>query len=254
MLFDKKELKLMQAVILAGGMGTRLRSVVNNIPKVLAPVEGRPFLAWILDELVLDGFNNICLATGYLGNQIFTAFGNSHRCDGRIASIVYSHENESLGTGGAIRLALHQLSDKPTFVLNGDTFLRPDWYRMSALHTEQNSHLTIAVRQVEDISRYGGIEIDDGGIVSFNEKKRKGPGFINAGVYLLDSSIFKSIPQSIKTFSLEKDVIEANLRKLKPCSFVTDSPFLDIGIPEDFLYAPKFLSAHCRSYHTFGIT
>lgn len=253
MLFDEKEPKLMQAIILVGGLGTRLRSVVNNVPKVLAPVGGRPFLAWLLDGLVLDGFKVICLATGYLGNQIFNEFGNSHRCGPQSAAIVYSHEAEPIGTGGAIRLALHQLSEKSTFVLNGDTFLRPDWYRMSDLHAEQKSHLTIAVRHVEDVSRYGGVEINEGVVVSFREKKRNGPGFINAGVYLLDRCIFDCIPETFAPFSIEQDVIEAHLHQLTPRAFVTDSPFLDIGIPEDLLYAPEFLLAHCPSYRAFDI-
>lgn len=242
MLSDEKEPQPMQAIILAGGLGTRLRSVVNNVPKVLAPVGGRPFLAWVLDGLVRDGFKVICLATGYLGNQIFSEFGNSHRCGLHSATILYSHEAEPLGTGGAIRLALHQLPEKPTFVLNGDTFLRPDWCRMSDLHAEQKSHISIAVRHVEDVSRYGGVEINQGVIVSFREKKRNGPGFINAGVYLLDRSIFDCIPETFTTFSIEQDVIEAFLHQLTPRAFVTESPFLDIGIPEDFLYASKFLA------------
>lgn len=241
----------MQAIILAGGLGTRLRSVVNNMPKVLAPVGGRPFLAWVLDGLVLDGFKVICLATGYLGNKIFNEFGYSHHCGSQSAAILYSHEATPLGTGGAIRLALHQLSEKPTFVLNGDTFLRPDWSRMCNLYAKQKSHLIISVRHVEDVSRYGEIEINEGVVVSFREKQRIGSGFINTGVYLLDHSTLDVIPETLSTFSFEQDVIGAHLHQLTPRAFVTDSPFLDIGTPEDFLNAHEFLMAHFRVHEKF---
>ena len=236
----------MQAIVLAGGYGTRLRDVVSDIPKVLAPVMGRPFLAWMLDELVLDGFGTICIATGYLGEKISTAFGYSHRCGNRAAAITYSHEEVPLGTGGAVRRALDTLPDEATFVLNGDTFLRPYWERMRATQVAYKSRLTIAVRQVDNVSRYGVVDIEDGVIVGFGEKTRRGPGYISAGVYLLDRSTFSDLPAETRAFSMERDVISARLEQIKPRAFLTHTPFLDIGVPEDFSCAPQFIAANSR--------
>jgi len=237
----------MQAVILAGGLGTRLRSVVADRPKVLAPVAGRPFLAWILDELSQTGFDTICLATGYLGEQVEAMFGDQHRPNiDSCARLVYSREVTPLGTGGAIRQALRILPQAPTFVLNGDTFIRPNWRGMMALHQAANARLTIAVRHVEDVARYGAVEVIDGHVRAFGEKVSSGPGWINAGVYLLNSRIFDLIPPDLSSFSMEGSVIGTHLAALQPSAFVTDGPFLDIGIPDDFSRASLFMQQAMR--------
>ncbi|HEY9063666.1 MAG TPA: sugar phosphate nucleotidyltransferase [Burkholderiaceae bacterium] len=233
----------MQAIILAGGLGTRLRSVVADRPKVLAPVAGRPFLAWMLDDLVRAGFESVCLATGYLAEQIEEALGHEHVVvdAARSARLIYSHEDVPLGTGGAVWQALRHFSDKPTFVLNGDTYVRPDWRQMLSYHEAQRSRLTIGVRQVEDTSRYGAVEIIDGRITAFGEKACIGRGLINAGVYLVQSDTFAPLSTTTNSFSLERDLIGTHIAKLQPRAWLIDSPFLDIGVPEDFQRAEAFL-------------
>ena len=233
----------MQAIILAGGLGTRLRSVVADRPKVLAPVAGRPFLAWLLDDLVRAGFETVCLATGHLAEQIEDTLGSLHAVPdaSQSAKLLYSREEAPLGTGGAVRMALRKLTDKPTFVLNGDTYVRPDWQQMLACHETRRSRLTIGVRQVDDTSRYGAVETAGDRVTSFGEKMRSGPGLINAGVYLLQTETFAPLNPARDSFSIERDLIAAHIPDLQPKAWLIDSPFLDIGVPEDFQRAEAFL-------------
>ncbi|MCE1183843.1 MAG: NTP transferase domain-containing protein [Rhodocyclales bacterium] len=238
-----------QAVVLAGGLGTRLRSVVADIPKVLAPVGQRPFIHWILDSLVDDGFSEICLAIGYLGDAVRAACGSKHlSLRGNAAAIVYSSEDAPLGTGGAIYRALGQLADRPTFVLNGDTFLRPDWNAMLHERSIAGAPLVIAVREVPDVSRFGAVDIRDGRIVAFGEKMLQGRGYINAGVYLLQRSIFAGLRESDSRFSMEQDLIAARLTELRPVAYITNSDFLDIGVPDDYARANDFLAKHLPDF------
>ncbi len=244
----------MQAVILVGGLGTRLRPVLADRPKCLAPVRGRPFLAWVLDDLAAAGFDTVCLATGHLGEQIRDTFGERHAPppSSRAAaplSIVYSHEDTPLGTGGAVRQALRALPARPSFVLNGDTFVRPDWSAMAALHRARASRLTIAIRHVDDVARYGAVTVEGDRIVGFGEKSRAGPGWISAGVYLmepdlLDADTPDAVAPAAASFSLETAVIAAHLARLRPVAYPSDSPFLDIGIPDDLARADAFLDAY----------
>ena len=182
------------AAILAGGLGTRLRSVVADRPKVLAEVRGRPFLMYLLDQLAAAGLRCVVLCTGYLGEQVQAAFGDSYGS----LQLVYSQEPESLGTAGALRLALPLFKSDSVLVLNGDSFcdinLRDFW----SWHFRQNAKATLLLTEMSDTRRYGRVHVDNNGLViSFEEKgDDSGSGWINAGVYLLRHSLFLTIPGS----------------------------------------------------------
>jgi D-glycero-alpha-D-manno-heptose 1-phosphate guanylyltransferase len=227
----------MQAIILAGGLGTRLRSVVPDLPKPMAPVAGRPFLAWVLDDLVEAGFESTVLAVGYRHEAIREHFGISYRG----MALRYSIEDAPLGTGGAIRLAADHVTERPVFVLNGDTYLELDYRAMLDAHRQARVSLSVAVCSVHDVSRYGALELEAGHLHGFLEKGRAGPGFINAGVYLLSSDILRQIPAG-EPFSFEQQLLVPRIGELLPLAFHTGGRFIDIGIPEDFERAQQLFT------------
>jgi D-glycero-alpha-D-manno-heptose 1-phosphate guanylyltransferase len=226
-----------QAIILAGGLGTRLKSVVPDLPKPMAPVAGRPFLAWVLDRLIDAGFDRAVLAVGYRHEVIRDHFGDDYRG----MALRYSIEDTPLGTGGAIRLAADQVTALPVFVLNGDTYLELDYGAMLAAHRQSRASLSVAVCRVSDVSRYGALEFEGDHIHGFLEKGRAGPGFINAGVYLFSSEILRQIPVGV-SFSFEQQLLVPHVGELRPLAFLTAGRFIDIGIPEDFERAQKLLA------------
>lgn len=222
--------KIRQAVVLAGGLGTRLRTVVQDLPKPMAPVNGRPFLEYVLDELNDFGIEEIVLAVGYKFEIIRAHFGHHYRS----LTISYSIENEPLGTGGGIRQAFDLLYDEPAFVLNGDTLFKVDLANMADFHVQSNSDLTIALKPMENFDRYGTVEIEKSGrIAAFHEKKHCPKGLINGGIYLFSKSIFE-VENYPEKFSFEKDLLEKHMRDLKISGFLSDAYFIDIGIPEDY--------------------
>ncbi|MDD1649852.1 MAG: nucleotidyltransferase family protein [Methylococcaceae bacterium] len=227
----------MQAIVLAGGLGTRLRSVVPDLPKPMAPVAGRPFLAWVLDRLVEAGFESAVLAVGYRHEAIREHFGERYRG----LPLHYSVEATPLGTGGAIRLAADCVTERPVFVLNGDTYLELDYRAMQDAHRQARGSLSVAVCSVPDVSRYGALELEAGHLHGFLEKGRAGPGFINAGVYLLSSDILRQIPAG-EPFSFEQQLLVPRIGELRPLAFHTSGRFIDIGIPEDFERAQQLFT------------
>lgn len=232
----------MECIVLAGGRGTRLASVLGARPKPLADIGGRPFLEHLLDMLVGQGCSGLVLSVGYLAEQIVSHFGDSYRG----CPIRYAFEESPLGTGGAIRFALRQTSEDDVFVLNGDTLLDLDLAAMTAAHIAKGAQMTIALRRVPDVSRYGAVVTDaDKAIQTFGEKSAKGPGWINAGVWLIRRTIFENsdLPE---IFSFEADFIAKQLKRLRPVGFETDGYFIDIGIPEDLVRAQAGLSKRSR--------
>jgi D-glycero-alpha-D-manno-heptose 1-phosphate guanylyltransferase len=227
----------LQAVILAGGLGTRLRPVVGDTPKAMAPVAGRPFLEHVLADLAASGVRRAVLAVGYRREVISAHFGAEFRG----VSLDYSEEEEPLGTGGAVRRALRLAAPGPCLVLNGDTWLDLDHVAMVRAHVQAAAALTIAVRAVPDVARYGALEIHGGRVRAFREKAPSGPGFINAGVYVLGADLFEgvSLPAA---FSLERDVFVPRVRELAPLAFEATGRFIDIGVPEDFERAQRLLA------------
>ena len=219
----------MQAIVLVGGLGTRLRGVVDDVPKPMAPVEGRPFLALVLDQLVAAGFTTAIFAAGYRHEAIRDYFGESYRG----LALRYSVEREPLGTGGAMRLACEQADAPDVFVLNGDTYLELDFHAMMDAHVRAGSHLSMAICHVSDVTRYGALEIDDDIVQRFLEKGRSGPGWINAGTYVLGSDLRARLrPQG--AFSFENDLLAPQVASIRPLAFRSSGLFIDIGIPEDY--------------------
>jgi D-glycero-alpha-D-manno-heptose 1-phosphate guanylyltransferase len=233
---------MMQAIVLAGGLGTRLRSVVPELPKPMAPVAGRPFLAWVLDRLVDVGFERVVLAVGYRFEAIHAHFGDAYRG----MALAYSVESEPLGTGGAIRLAADHITAYPVFVLNGDTYLELDYRAMLAAHRQADARLSVAVCGVPDVGRYGALELEQDRIHGFLEKGRAGPGFINAGAYLLAADVLQRIPAG-EPFSFEQQLLVPRVRDMKPLAFATDGRFIDIGIPEDFARAQRLFAGEGKA-------
>ncbi len=222
----------MQAIILAGGFGTRLRSVLTDVPKPMAPIHDKPFLAYLIDYLSSQGVTDIVLSVHYLAEQIVSYFKNSY---GNVR-ISYAHEDEPLGTGGAIIHSLAAIDgSRPVFVLNGDTFLKLNYQEMYALHT-QGAQLTMSLRRVADCSRYGEVTTVNNIVTAFQEQGSARAGLINAGVYLFDSDIFQAytLPQH---FSFEKDFLFPGITALQPRAFVVDDYFIDIGVPADYARA-----------------
>lgn len=226
-----------QAIILAGGLGTRLREVLPDQPKCMAPVNGKPFLAFVLDNLIKQNISEVILSVGFRKAQIINYFGNSYHS----LQIKYSAENEPLGTGGAIKAAFQLCTDQDVFVVNGDTLFTPDLSAMQQVHATGFAAATIAVKFMADASRYGRVLFNhQGEITAFTEKSATAiAGWINGGVYLLNRNLLET--QKDYTFSLEKDVFEKMHPKFKMLAFKNDAFFLDIGIPEDLVKAQTLL-------------
>ena len=232
-----------EAVVLAGGLGTRLRSVVSDVPKAMAPIAGQPFLAYLLQFLAAQGIRRVVLAVGYRHETIRAWFGSRYHG----LELVYSVENEPLGTGGGLRLALPLVEGGFAFVLNGDTFLRLNYAAMAAtLEGHGALDLVVALREVPDAGRYGAVVVENGRIQGFQVRGTEGPGLINAGSYLMAQDIFQRYPMPAK-FSFESDFLEARCGELRPLAFQCDAPFIDIGIPEALAEAqtliPEWLGA-----------
>jgi len=219
---------LMEGIILAGGLGTRLRSRLSNLPKVMAPVAGRPFLEILLNRMVAAGCARIILSVGYLHRVISDAYGNSFQS----AELIYAVEETPLGTGGAIRLALGLTRESSILVLNGDTFLELDLRSFLDAHLAAGKPLSLAITEVTDVARYGGVLTDGDSVSGFVEKGRVGAGWINGGVYALQRE-FPWPDHLPRRFSFENDLLVPMVGSLKPLAFRCRGHFLDIGIPED---------------------
>ena len=233
----------MECVVLAGGMGTRLRSVVAELPKCLAPVAGRPFLAWLLDDLRGAGFDHIILSLGYRHEAVEDWVATLPGRD----SITFVVEKEPLGTGGGVRLALEQAREERVFVLNGDTYFGVDFRAMQSFHQQSGAKATLALKPMRDFDRYGEVLCDeDGSVTSFREKQPCGAGLINGGIYLLRRDALRAMPER---FSLEKDYFEPLAAAGALAGFRSDGYFIDIGIPEDYARAQRdFASGAWRPY------
>jgi D-glycero-alpha-D-manno-heptose 1-phosphate guanylyltransferase len=218
----------MEAIVLAGGFGTRLASRLHGLPKPMAPIAGRPFLEILLTQLRRSGCTRVLLSVGHQHTVIQDHFGASFGG----MSIDYVVESAPLGTGGAIRLALAQAREDSVLVLNGDTFLDADYAAMLRFHSSEGASVTLAVVHRDDVSRHGGVTIEGQRIVGFQEKGRSGPGTISAGTYVLARNLAWP-PALAEKFSIEFDFFVPEVARLRPAAFKVDGYFLDIGIPED---------------------
>jgi D-glycero-alpha-D-manno-heptose 1-phosphate guanylyltransferase len=222
------------AIVLAGGLGTRLRDVVSAVPKSMAPINGRPFLEYQLDYLISYGLKNFVLAVGYLNEKIINHFGTCYRG----ASIDYSIENLPLGTGGALSLALKHMEFGSDFlVLNGDTFFNIDLMQMVCKHESNMSAWTFAVFKSDDANRYTAITASETGqVTSFENKSKEKSFFVNGGIYLTNRDFVSSIlPPVLISQSLEIDIFPSMLSNdSKVFIYQSDAKFIDIGIPKDY--------------------
>lgn len=225
-----------EAILLTGGLGTRLRGISGDLPKTMLPVAGRPFLEHVVSSLVVQGFTRIVLAVGYKREKIREHFGS----DFNNTELIYSEEDTPLGTGGAVRRALKHVRGENVFVLNSDTWCQIDYSAMLHAHMTERSLLTMAVVTVEDIKRFGSVAIEAGRVLTFQEKGASGPGLINAGVYAMavDHLASAALPAS---FSLEREYIEPRIAELRPLAFPIQGTFIDIGVPADYERAQSIL-------------
>lgn len=229
----------MEAIILAGGLGTRLRKVIGDVPKPMAPVNGKPFLSYLFEWLRKYPVEKIIISAGYKSESIIEYFGGSFLG----IPVVYAIEEKPLGTGGAVLFALQESSCENILIVNGDTFFPIDLNRFCDYHTGSDSRITIALKRMKEFSRYGSVECLGNTITKFNEKKFCHEGLINGGIYLINREFLESrkLPD---TFSLEKDFLkkEAGSSLMKCMTF--DDIFLDIGIPEDYRRAASVLKSN----------
>jgi D-glycero-alpha-D-manno-heptose 1-phosphate guanylyltransferase len=222
------------AVLLVGGMGTRLRSVVPSSPKPLALVRGRPFLELLVRQLRHQGIRRLVMCTGHLAEQIENEFANGHNLD---VEIEYSKEPHPLGTGGAVKLAERYLQNTDDFlVMNGDSFLELDFHQLIHFHRQKGGLVSMAVMRVQDTHRYGTVQVDaDNRVIGFAEKTASDtPGLVNAGVYVFNRAVLDYIPEG--PASLERDVFP---RLLDHGMYAAKQygMFIDIGTPEDYARA-----------------
>jgi len=219
-----------KAVVLTGGLGTRLARVTGEIPKPMAPIGVRPFLEYLLDYLIEQNSEEAVLAVSYKWEVIREHFGSAYRG----MPLKYSVEDEPLGTGGAIRQALECLPDAEVVVLNGDTLFRVDLGSLANTHRNGMARLSIALKQVADCGRFGRVEVStDGVITDFLEKSTAGPGWVNGGLYMLNRRLFADFPMPAR-FSFERDLVEPNIDRIRPLAFQSNAYFIDMGIPEDY--------------------
>lgn len=226
-----RSMKDLPAVLLVGGLGTRLRPAVASQPKALATVGGRPFLELLVKQLTAQGIRELVMCTGYLADQIEQTFGDGSRFG---AVIRYSKEDIPIGTGGALKLAEIYLKGVSDFlVLNGDSFLELDFEDFQAFHRGKNAVATLAATEVANAGRYGTVQIGESGrIEAFREKTgEEKPGLVNAGVYLFARSVLTEIPEGPS--SLEKDIFP-RLLKQGMFAWKQKGMFIDIGTPEDY--------------------
>lgn len=232
--------ELMDALILAGGLGTRLRKTVPDMPKPMAPISNRPFLEHLLDYWIEQGVTRFILSVGYKRELIELHFGSAYRQ----CPVEYARESTPLGTGGGLLLGLKQASESVVLVLNGDTFFEVNLASMRACHESMQADVTVALRRIAQNDRYGEVALNADGIVTaFNAEASGNEGIINGGVYLIRPAALLELgyDPGVKV-ALEQDLFPALLKSGKRIvGFVTDANFIDIGIPEDYFRAVEVM-------------
>lgn len=232
------QLSELTIAVIAGGLGTRLRSVVADRPKALAEIHKLPFLAYLLDQLAAAGCRSVVLCTGYRGDQIAQTFGDNY---GPLR-LRYSQEQEPLGTAGALRLAMTDLHSDPVLVMNGDSYCGIDLNAYWEWHYRRHVVASMVLARVVCSGRYGAVRLDhDSCIAEFAEKQDNGEGWINAGIYLLGQRVLQSIPEGAGA-SLERDIFPKWIGR-GLYGYPSPSPFIDIGTPADFAAAETFFSS-----------
>ncbi len=226
-----------EAIILAGGLGTRLQPVISDKPKCMAPVAGKPFISYVINYLRKQGIEKFIFSVGYMHEIIEDYLKNTYAD----LSFKISLEDEPLGTGGAIKLACEKTSEKNVLICNGDTLFKINIDTLSEYHIKIESDCTLCLKPMSNVNRYGIVELNKNGLItSFKEKQFYHQGLINGGVYALNVTAFlkRDLPQK---FSFEKDYLEKNIEQKKIYGILQDEYFIDIGIPEDYERAQEEL-------------
>lgn len=224
-----------EGIILAGGFGTRLQSVVNDVPKSMAKVAGRPFLEYLFEYASNQQFDHIILSLGYKADIVIEWLKEQQQP----FNVSYVIENSPLGTGGAIKYAFEKVTAKEAFVINGDTFFDVDTHTLSQFHKTKQADISIALKPMTDFDRYGSVTVNNQQrIISFNEKQYCTEGLINGGIYIVNSELFQKTDLPEK-FSFEKDIMESYINNIGIYGLKQDNYFIDIGIPSDFEKANK---------------
>lgn len=232
-------MKVTEAIILAGGLGTRLRSAVPDLPKCMAPVAGKPFLSYVIDYYKKQGINRFVFSLGYM-HEVILDYLKKEYTDLDYSFVI---EEEPLGTGGAIRFACTEAITEAPLILNGDTLFHIQLKDVSDFHFESKAACTLSLKPMTDFDRYGVVELNqDGTIKDFKEKKFYTKGLINGGVYVLNRKAFMAIEWP-ERFSFEKDFLEKHYSSKTLFGIVQEGYFIDIGIPEDFTRAQTELPA-----------
>lgn len=246
---SKAGIRDVTAFILAGGLGTRLRSVLPDTPKAMAPIAGSPFLNHLLDKLVLSGVTRSILCTGHLAGQIESSIGGDYRG----MEMAYSRESSPMGTGGAARLALPLLETSRALVLNGDSFCDFDAAAHLDRHESTKAQGTLVLARVDDCSRYGSVTLGaDDAVSSFREKGSfGGGGWINAGVYLLERRVLEAIPSG-REVSLERDTFPGLIGNGLYGFRMETGGFIDIGTPDSYAQAKDFFRNRRESHQQEG--
>ncbi len=228
---------MLETLILIGGKGTRLKSIVSDKPKPMAEISGRPFLEWLILSLRKKNIQKLILAAGYKAEMIEEYFGNGANWG---VEISYSYETEPMGTAGAVRNALSKLSGSNFIVLNGDSFCNFNLSALTKKHINSSAQVTMVLIRVNDRKRFGLVEIDkDGVIIGFKEKvANAADGLINAGIYMLSRQFVETIPAGRK-ISLESEMFPEFVGKGFH-GIVSDGYFIDIGTPESYIAAQRY--------------
>lgn len=220
----------MECIILAGGLGTRLKGVIGAVPKCMAPVLDKPFLGYVLQWLEQQQCSRVVLSLGHLHEVILQWLPTQHFT----MTIDYVIETEPLGTGGGIQLAMQQCKSAHVAVLNGDTMFQVSMASLMAFHTQNKAMTTLALKEMTAFERYGVVKTNDKQVITaFEEKKFMEVGTINGGVYIIDRQQFNNLNLP-KKFSFEKDYLEAIVGTGQFYGMVQEGYFIDIGIPEDY--------------------
>lgn len=226
----------MEAIILAGGLGTRLSKIINDIPKPMAIVNSKPFLQYVLDYLSYFNITKVTLSVGYKHEIIKSHFKEKYKS----INIKYAIETEPLGTGGGIKYALNFCEQKEILIINGDTFFNVDLFELNKFHNQVTADLTLSLKYVDNCQRYGSVKLNNElRIIGFEEKKtitESAEGFINGGLYLINKDYFNKIEFPEK-FSFEKDFLEKHYTTSNFYGHTSNGYFIDIGIPEDYARA-----------------
>ena len=228
------------AIILAGGLGMRLRAVVHDRPKVMAHVAGRPFLAYVLDQIVNAGIQQAVVCTGFLADSISTVLNDDYQG----LQLMYSQETTPLGTAGALRHALSMVQSFPVLVFNGDSYVNVDLEKFIQFHYSHKSNLTLALARKTCSEAFGLVQVDDEGVVRrFSEKVATGkPEWVNAGIYFFEKHVLESIPES-GVVSLEREILPKWVAQ-GLYGYVQEEELFDIGTPSSLEQAQTFFQDH----------